>query len=476
VSGRRVSLGVLFYPRGGSAQVVRYLSAALERAGWSTSLASGSLGPEGASTNASTFYARDDLVVADYSEALRFFEQGDDPMRAPVPFHPSYEDRLGVPDRVLSRVSPVLGSRQVEVWHRLLAAPAWSAADLYHLHHLTPQQLAVLDHAGRQGEVAPPLLVHLHGTELKFLDRVRQGEAEGHHGTWWFERLTDAARRADHVVCISEHDRELALDVLDVEPERVSVMPNGVDTSVFDRFPASADDCLERWRRWFVDEPLGWDESGRPGSIRYTVDDLAVFAPDGERSPVILYVGRFLDFKRVPLLVRAYARARPHFATPAPLVIWGGAPGEWEGDHPHTVATSERVDDTTFFVGWRGHDELPTGLACADVMAAPSTDEPFGQVFLEAMAAGVPVITTSTGGPLGFVNVDPEPNGWLVPPDDVQALADALVVAVNDRGERERRAENAYTQIRRRFAWSTIAEEFVGLYEQVLEVRGSPPR
>jgi len=69
-------------------------------------------------------------------------------------------------------------------------------------------------------------------------------------------------------------------------------------------------------------------------------------------------VGRYLGFKRVPLLVRAYARARPRFETPVPLSIWGGSPGEWEGEHPYTVARELAVDGV-FFSGWRGHDELP---------------------------------------------------------------------------------------------------------------------
>ena len=87
-------------------------------------------------------------------------------------------------------------------------------------------------------------------------------------------------------------------------------------------------------------------------------------------------------------------------------MIWGGAPGEWEGEHPHTVARELGVDDV-FFAGWRGHDDLPLGLACADLLVAPSTAEPFGQVYLEAMACGLPVIGTQSGGPPSFVNVVP---------------------------------------------------------------------
>lgn len=80
-----------------------------------------------------------------------------------------------------------------------------------------------------------------------------------------------------------------------------------------------------------------------------------------------------------------------------------------------------------FFTGWRGHDELPTGLGCADVFVSPSVGEAFGQVIIEAMACGLPVVAAASGGPLSFVNDYPTaPNGWLVTPDDEVALAGAL--------------------------------------------------
>ena len=62
---------------------------------------------------------------------------------------------------------------------------------------------------------------------------------------------------------------------------------------------------------------------------------------------MLLFVGRFTEVKRIPLLIRAYARARERFERRAPLVIWGGFPGEWEGEHPHTVASSARASRTS---------------------------------------------------------------------------------------------------------------------------------
>ena len=72
------------------------------------------------------------------------------------------------------------------------------------------------------------------------------------------------------------------------------------------------------------------------------------------------------------------------------------------------------------------------------------------------MACGLPVDRRSTPtGPAEIV--DDGETGWLVPPDDEEALADALVEAVNDGGERRRRGERAYEEARARYAWPALA-------------------
>jgi D-inositol-3-phosphate glycosyltransferase len=120
-----------------------------------------------------------------------------------------------------------------------------------------------------------------------------------------------------------------------------------------------------------------------------------------------------------------------------------------------------------FFVGWRGHADLALGLQCCDVMVAPSQDEPFGQVYLEVMACGVPVIATRGGGPLSFVNTEPgAPNGWMVDVDDADALAAAMVEAVNGPNTRRVRSDNAYEQIRSEHSWGAVAGRFTEVYER----------
>jgi glycosyltransferase involved in cell wall biosynthesis len=464
----------LFYPRGGSALVAGYLSRALVARGWHVTLACGSLGAEGALGNAATFFAGIDTVPAAYDDAVARWRRGEDPMEAPFPMHPSYEEREGAPDRSFPRVSPEQGERIVAAWARLIAGSAdLRRAGIFHLHHLTPIHEAT-------ATVLPgvPIVTHLHGTELKMLDAIARGEpgaGQGPHARWWAERMAEAARGADATIVISPHQRDEAIRLLGLDPGTVRLLPDGVDVDRFAVRRPTDRERRERWLDWLVRDPQGWDEaSTTPGSVRYSEDQVveAFFDPVTAGSrPVLMFVGRFLGFKRVPLLVRAYARARARMATPVPLVIWGGAPGEWEGEHPHSVATGAGVDGV-FFAGWRGHDDLPLGLACVDCFVAPSTDEPFGLVYLEAMACGLPVIGTLSGGPPSFVNVVPgEPDGWLVPPDDEEALAEAILQAVEDRNECRRRGENAARHVRDNYSWNGLAGRFTQLYDDVAAAR-----
>ena len=463
--GRRVVMTLAFYPRGGSAQVVRYLGGALEKLGHGVTVCCGTLGPAGSSSHAETFFAGLDVEALDFTEAEMWFEQGRNPMAAPVPFHPSFEDRPGVPDRVFASLDGDAYHRQVSVWQSLLERVR--PPDLYHIHHLTHVNDAVAALGDR------PTVVHLHGTELKMLAEIRGSSRERwNHSAEWDQRLVRAARRAHRLVVISPTDRQLAIDLLGVAPSLIEVVPNGVDVDRFAPAGLTKSERLAKWHQWLVDEPRGWDESGGPGTIRYADTDIERFFLDpatGELLPVLLFVGRFLGFKRVPLLVRAYARARQSLGSaPPPLVIWGGYPGEWEGEHPYTVATSLGVEGV-FFVGWRGHQDLASGFNCADVFVAPSVDEPFGQVYLEAMACGLPVIATDSGGPQSFVNTDPaRPNGWRVTPDSETELAGAIVEAASDESARRERGRSARRLIERQYDWRRIAQHIDRIYTDLI--------
>jgi glycosyltransferase involved in cell wall biosynthesis len=457
-------MGLLFFPRGGSAQVARYLARSLPPAGWGVTIACGSLGGPGDQSHAGTFYGSldvrsMDICPLDYTPSAA----AKDPLAADPPFQPSYEDRAGAPDLVFARVGDRDYERLVSTWERQLAVAEAGTAEILHLHHLTP-----IHEAAERAFGGIPRVGHLHGTELLMLREIDEGPPAGwDHAAAWAERMRRWARGCERLLVLSPDAVRRVPELLDVDPARVVWAPNGFDPEGFDRRPLTGEGRLAHWRRWLVEEPRGWDESGEPGSVAYRDEGLEPFRAGG---PVLLYVGRYTEVKRVPLLIRAHARARERFRRPAPLVVLGGFPGEWEGEHPLGVVR-ETGDPDVFLAGWRGHDDLPQGLNAADLLVLPSVREQFGAVIVEAMACGLPALAVDAHGPAEIV--DAGETGWLVPPDDEEALAEALVEAVNGDGERRRRGQRAYEAARGRYSWPALARGLAQVYTEVAE--GKPP-
>jgi glycosyltransferase involved in cell wall biosynthesis len=450
-------MGLLFFPRGGSSQVARYLARSLPASGWDVTLSCGSLGPPGEPSHAGTFFGGVDLRPLDYTAAAA----AADPLAADPPFHPSFEDREGAPDQVFARLDETAFEHQVATWRRQLRAADAAAADVLHLHHLTP-----INEAAERALPGVPRIGHLHGTELLMLHEIERGPPAGwEHADAWAERMRRWARGCERLLVLSPDAVRRVPRLLGVESERVVWAPNGFDPAGFARRPLTAEARLGHWRRWLVEEPRGWDESGRPGSVAYRDEDLEPFRAGG---PVLLYVGRYTEVKRIPLLIRAHARARERFERRAPLVLLGGFPGEWEGAHPLRVVR-ETGDPDVFLAGWRGHEDLPQGLNAADLLVLPSVREQFGAVLVEAMACGVPVLAVDAHGP-GEI-VDAGETGWLVPPDDELELARTLVEAVNCAAERDRRGERAHELTRARYSWPALARGLAHVYEDVREGR-----
>jgi glycosyltransferase involved in cell wall biosynthesis len=130
------------------------------------------------------------------------------------------------------------------------------------------------------------------------------------------------------------------------------------------------------------------------------------------------------------------------------------------------------VRSRAHFEDWIEHESLPPLFAGADVFVWPAVwDEPFGMPIVEAMAVGLPVLASRTGGIPEIV--DDERTGILVDSADCKALADGMSRLLSDpnlrasmgRLGRERAAL---------FAWDRIAERVAGLYSEHAHARSSP--
>jgi glycosyltransferase involved in cell wall biosynthesis len=444
---------VMFSPRGGSAHVARALARELPGTGWSVTLVCGSrsdleLG------DATVFYDGLDPWAVDFAPAIRSADplshQGD---ARSAPIHPSFEDRPGAPDRVFAALDDDAFERQVSAWARVLDAAEAARHDVLHLHHLTP-----LNEAATRVAPGTPIVGQLHGTELLMLEQIEAGPpVSWRHAGAWETRLREWARRCERLL-VAPGGAERARRLLEVDAERLVPTPNGVDLS---RFRPATIDRRTHWRRHLIDAPRG----GAEPEVGIAEVDLEPFA----EGVVVIYVGRFTAVKRVPLLIEAFARAQPSFRRPAALALVGGHPGEWEGEHP-AEAIRRTGARHVHLIGWRTHSELGDFYNASDVVALASVHEQFGQVLVEAMACGLPAVAARSVGPAAIVS-DGE-TGWLVPPESEEALANALIEAVNDETARRRRGAAAES-VAGRYGWDRVAAGVAVVLEEAATGRSS---
>jgi glycosyltransferase involved in cell wall biosynthesis len=433
----------IFSPRGGSAHLLRTLVEGLRAQGCSVTLIAGSrsdLGPHG---DATSFYGDVHAVSFDLalaSDAPLGFEGP--PGSAPM--HPSYEQRPDAPDSVFATLDDLEYERQVRAWSRELSDAGGPMADVLYLHHLTPLNEAAVRIAPRV-----PVVGHLHGTELLMLERIAAGPPPGwrYAGQWGARMRTWAQHCARIVVAPAGVERAVAL--LGVPRDRIAPLPNAVEVERFQPRPL---DRRSFWQRVLVRQPRGWLPGRGPGSAQYGELEVELLAG----GVVLLYVGRFTAVKRLDRLIAAFGRVRGLCSSPVGLVLVGGHPGEWEGEHPAQLAARLGIP-SVFLAGWYPHEELPSFFSAADAVVLTSEREQFGQALIEGMACGLPAVAVRSLGPAEIV--EDGRSGWLVGADDDDGLVAALTEVVQDARERDRRGRAALRAVRERFASSSVAAQ-----------------
>lgn len=225
------------------------------------------------------------------------------------------------------------------------------------------------------------------------------------------------ARQADRVIVTSEHSRGVATEAYGLESEGVGIVSEGLDLAAWEGFERAA------------------RKEGDP--------------------PSIVSVARQYRRKNTAMLVRAMALVRE--AVPGVrLTVLGDGP---EMPRLRALVGSLNLDDSVELVGAvDGAHEVRDQLARADVFCLPSLQEGFGIVFLEAMAAGLPIVAADCGAvpetaPHGEVSL-------LVAPDDLDALATALVDLLTSTDLQNRLTAGGAARWRR-FGWPEVAARFL---------------
>lgn len=230
--------------------------------------------------------------------------------------------------------------------------------------------------------------------------------------------------RTPRIVAIAERGRREIETLYGVSPERIRVIYNGVDLERFHPDHAAAYRATAR------------AEAGLTA---------------GEH--VLLFAGSGYERKGLATAIEALAqlgRAR--------LVVIG------RGDETRYRRLAGRlgVTDRMCWLGLR--TDLERWYAAADLLVLPTRYEPFGNVHLEALASGLPVVTTTAAG--GAEVVEDGKNGAVVAPNDAGALAAAVTRL---RGEKPSALAEAARQAAEPFTYARQAEEFEGLYREFLE-------
>ena len=264
--------------------------------------------------------------------------------------------------------------------------------DLVHIATEATMSLSVLRHVRRRGL---PVVSSFHTNFDQYSDHYRVGWAKGIIWRYlrWFHNQT-----------------------------RETYVPSRTTIAALEDARVRAIGALAQRCRWALFRP---DRRGRA-----TVREALGFAPE---EVVIGYVSRIAVEKNVIYLAEVLARVAE--ARPAVGFLF-------VGDGPARGEVERRMGPRARFAGYRSGEDLADHYAAADLFAFASQTETFGNVILEAMASGLPVVALRAGGVADIVQ--PSITGFLIEPDAPPAhFAASLIALVDDVDLRHRIAESA---------------------------------
>ncbi len=347
------------------------------------------------------------------------------------------EGTTGYPDlEALADANPALQTMGVD----LTMAQDCAGADLVHSHTW---------YANHAGHLASLLHDVPHVISAHSLEPLRPWKAEqlggGYALSSWVERT--AYESAAAIIAVSHGMRaDILRSYPQIDPDRVRVVHNGIDSELWS---PQRDDAV-----------------------------LAQHGIDPDR-PSVVFVGRITRQKGLPYLLRAVEQLPPEVQ----VVLCAGAPDtpEIQAEVEGLIAGLRRDRDGVVWIA----EMLPRAdviaiLTAGTVFVCPSVYEPLGIVNLEAMACGLPVVGTATGG-IPEVVADGQ-TGWLVPIEQVQDgtgtpvdpdryvadLAVALTEAVSDPARARQRGEAGRQRAVAEFSWTSIAERTLEVYRSVV--------
>jgi len=235
-----------------------------------------------------------------------------------------------------------------------------------------------------------------------------------------FSRAT--FRIADHIICYTDIEKE-NIEKLGIDPGKISVIHNGVDTTLF-----------------------------TPEIPEKTA---------GKKQ--ILWVGRFVTGKGVEYLIEAFSHVREKIPGTHLVLV---------GEGPEKTAIEEKIrilhlQSSVTLIDYLDNAELPGMYRDSDLFVLPSLMEGVPRTILEAMACGVPVVTTNLPHLVGII----DGAGLVVPPKEPTSLSDAILTILEDAHLAETMGQRGRTKIEQEHSWEDTVGKTLALYEAVIASR-----
>jgi len=287
--------------------------------------------------------------------------------------------------------------------------------DLLHVHYAIPHASAaymakqILKKEGKN----IPVITTLHGTDITLVGRDKT----------YAPVVKFTINESDVITAVSDSLRDDTYKHFSITKE-IEVIKNFVDVKRFSRKPIDA--------------------------FKKTI------APNGER--LLMHASNFRKLKRIPDVVGIFKEV--HDKIPAKLMLVGDGP---ERPAAEDLCRELNLCDDVRFVGKQ--EQMEDILAIADLFLLPSETESFGLAALEAMAAGVPVVTTNAGG-LSEINI-PGETGYMGDVGDVKAMGQQAIKILRDDAVLKQFKARAAAHAKK-YDISNIVPEYEKLYERFL--------
>lgn len=289
--------------------------------------------------------------------------------------------------------------------------------DLVHVHYAIPHATSAWIAHEMLGEKSDlKIVTTLHGTDITLV---------GVHPS--FQAITRFSILKSHgLTAVSEFLKHETVRDFGVPAERVEVIPNFIDTSIYRR-------GLEPGHR-------------------------EALAPNGEK--IVMHISNFRAVKRAEDVVSIFARLTAK--QPSVLVLIGDGP-----ERPRVLQRADElgVREKVLFLG--KHTSVHELLACADLFLLPSASESFGLVALEAMACGAPVVASNVGG-LSEI-IDHGTTGYTFEVGDIDGMAEAGLRLLGDHDYWCSISEAGRVVAEERFSAGRVVPQYERYYEQVLK-------